>query len=54
MMAWLKLNEIKRVIKRGGFLIKVNNELVLLKILRKVAEEVLQWNILWKFNMNAK
>ncbi len=42
--AWLK----------AGNLIKVNSDLGLGKHFRKVAEEVLQWNVLRKFNTNAK
>ncbi len=42
--AWLKV----------GNLIKVNSDLGLWKLFRKVAEEVLLWNIFLKFNTNTK
>jgi len=38
MMAWLKLNEIKSVIKMGIFLLRR-------MFLEMVAEEVLQWDV---------
>ncbi len=40
MMAWLKLNEIRSVIKKGEFFKKAN-------ILERVAEEVLQWDVFY-------
>ncbi len=46
MVAWLKQNEIRSVIKSREFLIKANSDLGLRSFFGKMAEEVFQWNVL--------